>query len=1176
MNEHNTPTTRPRMEKRAANMLHMIHKWSIEHPYVVIAFYIAVIVASVLTIRSMPRRFMPYVESPMVGVVTMMPGYSAQEMELYIAKPIEEQMVNVKNLHYIRSTSQDGFALVSLEFNYGTDMKKALFDVQSLMNLIQANLPTTGANIKPSWVLSIDPLNLPILSLAVTGDSRWDKIKLREFVDNDVVNRIKTNPQVYSVVPFGGYKRQLQVIVDRNKLAAYKLSILDVKNAIDKYNVSRSGGTLTNGANEAIVRVDTHTVDPQTVLNYPIASITDGGSIVPASSIASPDDIGMGMGSGGGSSSTIPPASNATGATIGTGTLEQPKTAYVRDVARVIDTHWERRSAYHFLDHGEIKESIEAAVIQDPSASSALVVPAVEKIVRQLEADNPGVKFEVAYDNAHFVNILFKNVFEELGLAILLTALVVLLFLGEWRGTIIVLITIPISLAMSITGLVPLGMTLNSGTLIGLLLSIGRLVDDSIIDIHAVERHMRMGKDPKTATIDGIAEVRLAVIASTLVLVLALSPLLFSGGIVQLMFVELVWPIILALLASMLVSFTLTALLCANFLRPHSELDKERSSWFYVKLLNPVQNALDRMENGYGGIIRWMLKHRFSNMARILATVIIGFTFYHFIGSEMMPLADVGQAYGVLEMAPGTNFAETERATIALEKIMAKYPEIEKVSTEIGTETMFESFSPNYTGYAMPQVNGAMMMMTFSDKDKRKRDIWTIMDAVQREATQTIPGIRRLQIKEMGSDVMANSLAPVSVLIYGKDMHVLNSIGQQVLDIAKETKGMYQASSSWDMMQPSYKIDVIPERAQAMGLSPADISEQAYYSLKGGLTNEWYRLPNLRQNTVLVRYEGSDRANASDLKDMYVTASDGTQVPLKSVANIRKEYAPTLIEHDGVRRVISINGYYRKGPGDKPSMDVTMDLMMNAMANVNFPPGYGMEARGDMTQMMDSFARLLRGLGIALIFIFLVLVAQFRGFVQPLQMVFSLPLELAGVFIALFLAHQAFSTVSIMAVIVLTGMDITTAILLIDIIARYRDRGMPRDQAVIEACPQRLRPILMTSMTTIIVMIPVAFFPKTGMDAYQPLGTVILGGLIIGTILSLFDIPIMHTYVDDLIKWLNCKFLKRKWEWPVSAHFGEEGASSDVRTFDSTNTGSVVAVDGVVPSDEVDGTESNQ
>jgi HAE1 family hydrophobic/amphiphilic exporter-1 len=1082
--EQPTPVT----HTRAASGLQNITRWSVEHPYVIISVFFGVVVLAILTIGFyMPRRFMPYVESPMIGVVSMMPGLSSQEMETYFSKPIEEQLVNVKNLHFIRSTSQDGFSIVSLEFNYGSDMKKALFDVQSLMNVIQANLPSTGANVKPSWVLQIDPLNLPILALAVTGDERWDKVKIRELVDNEVVNRLKVIPDVYSVVPFGGYKRQLQVIVDRDKLSAYKLSILDVRNAIDRYNVRRSGGTLTHGANESIVRVDTLALKPETVMNYPITSVTGSGAQpLPAATSGSG---GMGMGAGENKSN------RANGAyTVSPG--GQPKIVYVRDVAQVLDTHWERRSAYHYSDHGKVTEAIEAAIVQDPAASSAKVIPAVKKVLAQIEKDNPGIKFEVAYDNGHFISILFRNMFSELGLAILLTGIAVLLFLGEWRGTVISLITIPTSLAMAILVLVPMGMTLNSGTLIGLLLAIGRLVDDSIIDIHAVERHMRMGKDPKTATIDGIAEVRLAVIASTVVLVLALTPLLFCGGIVELMFRELVWPIILALLASMLVSFTLTALLCANLLRPHSELEGERGKWLYRRVLGPVQNMLGRMETGYSNIIRWMLDHRFTNMARILATVIIGFTFYHFIGSEMMPLADVGQAYGTLEMDPGASFAETEKATSAVEKIMASHKEIEKVSTEIGAETMFESFSPVYTGYAMPSVNTAVFMITLSDKDERKKqDIWQVIDSVQKEALATVPGIRRFQIKEMGSDVMASSLAPVSLIVFGKDLDQLSMIGEKVADIAKSTPGMYQVGTSWSLDKPSYKIEVNPERAQALGLTPEDISQQAYYSLRGGLTTEWYRLPNVRQDTVLVRYDRQDRRNVADLEGMYVAGADGTEVPLKSVADVRYESTPTLVEHDGIRRIVSVLGYYRKG--GPPSMDLTMDVQMKAMSQINFPPGYGIEARGDMTQMMDSFRRLLGGLMLALIFIFLVLVAQFRGFLQPMQMIFSLPLELSGVFLALFLAHQAFSTVSIMAVIVLTGMDITTAILLIDMIARYRDRGLPRNQAVIEACPQRLRPILMTSMITIIVMIPVALFPRTGMDAYQPLGTVILGGLII-------------------------------------------------------------------------------
>ncbi len=1063
-----------------------ISKWSIDHPYPVIAFYVGVVILAIIAIGGyMPRRMMPYVQSPMVGVVSMMPGLSAEEMEMYISKPIEEQMVNVKGLRYLRSSSQDGLSIVSLEFPYGADMKKALFDVQSLMNVAQSNLPMTGANLKPSWVLAIDPLNLPVLSLSLTGDERWTQDQLRELADNEIVNRLKTVPNVYSVVPFGGYRRQLQVIVDRNKLAAYGLSITMVRDAIDKYNVAKPGGTLTSGANEAIVRLDSKVRKAEDLLALPIMSVTSAATRVPGE--VSPNTV--------------------------------PRTVFLRDVATVEDTHWERRSAYHYVHDGKVDKSIEVAVLQDPDASSPKVIKGVQQELTKLEQAYPGIKFDVAYDNAHFVGILFKNMFEELGIAILLTGIAVLFFLGEWRGTLISLTTIPISLAMAILLLIPMGMTLNSSTLIGLLLVIGRLVDDSIIDIHAVERHLRMGKNSRDATIDGITEVRLSVIAATVVLCLALAPLLFSGGITEQMFVGLVWPIILGLLASMLVSFTLTSIMAAALLKSHEELTAERSSWFYVWILSPVQQWLAALEHGYERLIRWMLKHRFVNMARVLATIIIGFGFYYFIGSEMMPLADVGQAYGALEMQPGTSFTATEKAVDQIEQMMLQHPEIEKVSTEVGAETAFEATGAYYTGYAMPSVNAATFMITLSDKTDRKKNIWQVIDAVQQQAIATIPGIRRFQIKEMGSDVMASSAAPVQMLVYGKDPQTIADLGNQVGDIARKTPGMYQVATSWDMSLPDYEVKVDPVSASQVGMSVAEIADQAYYSLKGGLTSEFWRLPNLRQNTILVRYAQQDRAGAADLAHTFITTPDGRQVPLNALATITYRQAPSVIEHDGMRRAVNIMGYYR--PGSRPSMDLSMDVQMQAMQQLNFPPGYGIEVRGDMTQMMDSFKRLLIGLLLAVIFIYLILVAQFRGFLQPLQMIFSLPLELSGVFLFLFLMHQAFSTVSILGVIVLTGMDITTAILLIDLIVKYREEGVPRDEAVATACPQRLRPILMTAMISIIAMAPVAFFPKTGMDAYSPLATAVIGGLAVGTILSLLDIPILHTYADDFIQALG-------------------------------------------------------
>jgi multidrug efflux pump subunit AcrB len=302
-------------------------------------------------------------------------------------------------------------------------------------------------------------------------------------------------------------------------------------------------------------------------------------------------------------------------------------------------------------------------------------------------------------------------------------------------------------------------------------------------------------------------------------------------------------------------------------------------------------------------------------------------------------------------------------------------------------------------------------------------------------------------------------------------------------------------------------------------LTVQDVADQAYYALKGGLTNEFYRLDNQRQFTILVRYRDDQRRDRSDLEQVKIVGRKGEVVPLASVARIEERQGPTLIEHDNFRRAISVLGYYRKG--GPPSMDLSMDLLMAAHAKIDFPPGYGVELRGDMTQMEESFQRLLRGLYLAVIVMFLLLVAQFRSLVEPLNMVFSLSLMLTGVVGGLLLAGQTFSTVSILAVVILTGMMMTVAVLMIDLVLRLRREGMERDEAILTAGPVRLRPIVMTSFISIVALAPVAFLPRTGIDAYAPLATVVIGGLTIGTVLALFVVPVLHSYTDDLARALG-------------------------------------------------------
>lgn len=1064
-------------------------RWSVDHPYTVLAFFLAMLFLGFIAIgHFMPRRFMPYVDSPMLGIVTESPGLSAEEMETYFSSPIELRMVNAPKVRYIRSVSQDGFSMVTLEYPYGTDMQRAQTEVQSLLNVVQADLPSTGANLKPSWILRVDPLNLPILTLGLTGDASkgWDLARLRELADNQILNRFKSSSRnVYTVSPYGGYRRQLQVRVDRNKLYGLGLSILDVRDAIDQYNVAKPAGLVTNSESEPIFRVDSLAVDASAVANYPIKAV--GDHIV-----------------------------------------------RVGDVATVADTTIEKRSAYHFMAGGKFQQGIALDVLQNPDASSPVTVDAVLHTAHELESEYPGIHFTVAYNNAGFVDTLFDNMVHELVLAILLTGLAVLFFLGEWRGTLIALTAIPVSLAMALLAMVPLGMSLNSSTLVGLLIAIGRLVDDAIIDIHAVERHMRMGKDRRTATIDGITEVRRSVLSATIVLIVALVPLMVSGGLTQLMFEGLCWPIIFGLVFSYAVSMTLTSVLCSRFMVTP---DKRSRTWFARFFLEPFDRKLEALETAYENTVRWMLRNPGANFLRIAITILIGFTFYNFIGSEMMPLADVGQASMQLEMQPGTSFPATEKAVKSLEKIIAEEGGdkgwITNASVELGAEGGPGMTGGAYfTGYAMNSVNSASGMLTFTDKGSGRPDVWTIIDKIQSRALAEIPGIRRVQLKEMGSDLMATSLAPVALVVYGTDLNQLDKMGKALMRIAKEQvinprthrPDISQPFLSWEMSKPTETFVVDEDKAAANGLTPSKIAEQAYYALRGGYTSEFYRQPNERPMTIQVRYQEDQRMDPSALKGMFIAAPNGAQIPLSELVHFEKRAAPSLIEHDQLRRVVSFGGYYRKD--GRPSMDVTMQLQMKAEAQMNWPPEYGIEARGDMTQMMDSFRIMLTGLAVALVLMYLVLVAQFGSFLQPLQMLFSLPLELSGVFFMLWLTHQAFSTVSILGVIVLSGMDIVTAILLIDLIITGRRSGLPRNEAIAKACPQRLRPILMTSIITIFVMAQIAFAPKSGLDAYQPLGTVIIGGLVVGTALSLLDIPVMHAIVDDLSRWLRVHVLK--------------------------------------------------
>ncbi len=1045
-------------------MKEFLTRWSIKHPVIVAALYVGVLILSLLVLLGLPVRMMPYVQSPLVAVITQAPGSSPEEVEAYITKPLEQRMTVLEDVRFVRSTSQQNLSLITVQFGWGGNIEKAVQSVQSLMNAAEGDTELQGLNARSYWVLPIDPLNRPVLTLALTGD-QWDPIQLREFADNGLVDRLTGLEQVQAVSIFGGYKRQLQVIVDRQKLGAYGLSIVQVRDALDRNNLSQGSGILTQGDTEILVRTDERVQNAEALLDYPLLE-------------------------------------------------RQGQVVYLRDVATVKDTYEERRSSYRY--NGQAALAVN--VIQKPDSSSPAVIALVRKELEQIQQEYPGLEFQEAYDNSFLVNVILESTFKELLISVLLAGGVILIFLEDFRATALIMISIPTSLALSTLPFGPMQMSLNSSTLIGMTMAIGKLVDDSIIVIDSIEQKLREGHRPTQAAIKGTGEVFLASVAASAVMVAALLPTMLSGGLTGLMFVGLVWPMIFAFVASVLVSVTLVPLLATVFYRFRPTTSKK--GWLQ-KLLSPVSYGFRMLERGYGWLLQLSLRNREITLALVGSTVVLAICLFPLVPQEMMPLGDSGQFMTSLEMEAGSSFAKTDTSTAQLEKLLLDQPEVDKVSSQVGFELTRNS--TYFTGYSMGNANTASLTVTL--KLERERDIWEIMDSVQAEAMATIPGIRRLSLKEMGVDVMATSAAPIQLAVYGDDLDQLHSLANDVLAIAEETPDLAMPQTTSALTQPELMLNIDRRRAQELGLSVESIATQARFALNGGMAQRSYNRPNLRQNSILVRYDENDRATAQDLESTYLTTPNGQQVPLNALVQLDYRQGPTLIEHVNGKRVVYVNGYYRKyGPA---SMDLSMEIAMEAGAKLDIPPGYGIDSMGDMTDMMTEFSRLLNGLAISLVLIYIILVIQFNSFIQPMVMMLSVPLQLVGVFGGLILANQTLSSVSILGIIILSGMSMSAAILLLELILTKRQEGVPREEAIAQAGPVRLKAIVMTTFTTLIVVVRLAFFPEIGSDAYSSIATVILGGLVISTVLTLVVVPIVYTFVDDVIEFVR-QFSQRK------------------------------------------------
>lgn len=1023
-------------------------RWSVEHSSAVLSFFAVLLVLGGLALwKLVPLRLNPSVKSPQLAVVTQAPGMSALLVEQRLTNPLERALSELPDLQNIRSSSMEGMSFIILEFPYGFDPQQAAPNATAIASSVELEPigeESSGHASMTPRVVPYDPLRIPVLRLAVQAPD-WDAVRLADLIERELAPRLRQIPEVEAVWSFGAIRPEVEVAVDRELLASFGLSLTQVRQKIDQANSSLSAGTLDNPG----------------VRSVPIQV---GGQAEQAS------DLGNIV------------LSHSAG---------QPVT--LDDVAQL---SW-RASPGHSTYRFNGTQAVEINILEGPQSSSPRTAKAVRAAVSEALQQHPGLVIEVAYDNAHFVSVLGQRVWWELGLAIVLTGLVVYLFLGDARGTAVVLAAIPTTLACTVLFFPLLGLSFNSSTLVGLLLAIGRLVDDTIIDLCSVARHRGEGRSAKEAAIEGCSGVRRAVVSATVVIAAVMLPLTFTGGLTQDMFEGIVWPYLLALAASLLVALTLSPCLMAKLYEGLPPQPPSRGERFFLNL-----------EHRYRKLLAKALRYRTLVIGAAVGAVYLAVTLVPLIGWEMMPAADTGQIYAVIEARPGTPLVETTRMAGKLEAILRRQPEVQRVSTEIGMGPL----PAMSTGYGPTGSHMACMMVTLSDKGDRRRTLWQIADAVYTEASLSIPNLRQLSLREMGSDVMATSMAPVHLVIKGPDLARLAYLTEQTQELAYRSeslsnpvRGLSQIGTGWSLETGARSLRPDLNALSRLDLTPNDLARQAYAALDG----EMARSTLVDGTPILISYQAQQSRTLDDLKNVVISGPKGSQT-LGRLAEIEGTIWPSMIEHEGLQRSNSVVASYRKGgPG---SMVLGMDWLMAARMQLGIPPGYSIEQRGDMVSMMDSSRRLFWGMGVSLLLMYLALAVQFRSPKLPLVIMTAIPLSLPGVVLALLLAHQTISTVSLLGFVVLIGMDVTASILLLDAVLQ-RHRGGKPWRALLSGAPARLKPVLMTVLVTLVVLLPLAFSPSTGTDAYAPLASVIVGGLTVSGMLTLFLVPVLYSFV---------------------------------------------------------------
>ena len=1012
---------------------------AVKRPVMTSLCFVAVIILGLFSYSKLPIDLYPDIDTNTIMVMTYYTGASASDIEQNVSRPLENTLNSVEHLKHIKSTSRENVSVITLEFEYGYDIDVLTNDVRDKLDMVSNSLPD-DANTPFIFKFSTDMI--PILLLSVEADESTPG--LYKILDDLVANPLARVDGVGSVSVTGAPEREIHVYVDPIRLEAYNLSVEGIASIIGAENRNIPGGSFDIGNETYSLRVQGEFSDAKQMENIVVG--TSGGASI-----------------------------------------------YLRDVARVDDSLQERaqKTFNNNIQGGMI-------VVQKQSgANSVQISKKVKDMLPGIQKTLPSdVKLGVIVDTSDNIINTINSLTETVLYALLFVVIVVFAFLGRWRATIIIVITIPISLIASFIYLFATGNSLNIISLSSLSISIGMVVDDAIVVLENVTTHIERGADPKQAAVHGTNEVAISVIASTLTLIAVFFPLTLVTGMTGVLFKQLGWMVCIMMIISTTCALSLTPMLCSQLLRLRGA-DKKG---LMKKLFTPIEKALDGLDAGYARLLNLVVRHKTVTILVCLGIFIGSMGLMKYIGSEFIPVSDNSRLGVTLELPIGARVERAEEISHRLyNEWKAKYPEIDVMNFTVGQA------GDNNT-FASLQDNGShiiSMNIRLCNPGERKRGIVEIA-ALMREDLKHYPEFKKTIVNVGGS--RGGSMSGQSTLdyeIYGYDFAATDSVAQQVKQLLLSCKGASDITISRSDYQPEYQVDFDREKLALYGLN---LSTAATYLRNriNGSTASYYREDG-EEYDIKVMYAPEFRTTLEDIENILIYNNQGKAVRIKDVGTVVERFNPPTIERKDRERIITVQATV-----DGVPMSQIVEEMQPKLDQMDMPTGITVELSGSYEDQQDSFADLATLGIIIIILVYIVMAAQFESLTYPAIIMTSLLFALSGIVLILWATGTNLNIPPMIGAIMLIGIVVKNGIVLIDYITLNRERGMSIRTSVVDGGRSRLRPIIMTALTTILGMVPMAVSQGEGAEMWRPMGIAVIGGLTFSTLLTLLFVPTLY------------------------------------------------------------------